>query len=304
MLSSNIEQTLESMYSMRKELVPCFIGAPGIGKTQGIQEFAKKKNVRMVTFILSTALPSEVSGIRMPDNDTKMLEVFDDSRMASLQDGDILFFDEILEAPPALWSACLTLIQDRMLASGRRLPDVMIVAASNPVPNPGIIPPSLRDRFMFFEVFWNDRAWFNYVSDRYHRKFSKTKLDVLCHEIKSGLKEADRYGYNTLTPRRMTKVFDWYTSATSEDERKFILELVSQMFSSYISELVADAFDEEQDEAWCDAVQKLEHDFGIDFEVKPYDVTPEMIKAAMNDLDESTYEAVKTFMEGVEIVRA
>ena len=85
-----VKPILESMYNCRSELVPCFIGAPGIGKTQGLYEFAEEIGVNVVTFILSNTVPSEVSGIRMPDKDSKRMEVFDDMRMSSLKDGDIL----------------------------------------------------------------------------------------------------------------------------------------------------------------------------------------------------------------------
>ena len=101
--NSMVKPILRSMYPSRRFKVPLFIGAPGIGKTRGIFEFAEEQGVKVVQFILSNTIPSEVSGIRMPDRDTKKLEVFDDARMSSLEDGDILFFDEILEAPPMLW---------------------------------------------------------------------------------------------------------------------------------------------------------------------------------------------------------
>ena len=203
-----VQPILESMYDLRSEMVPCFIGAPGIGKTQGLYEFAKQKGVNVVTFILSNTVPSEVSGIRMPDKESKRMEVFDDMRMASLKDGDVLFFDEILEAPPMLWSACLTLIQDRIMASGRKRPDVFIVAASNQVASPGIIPASTRDRFQFIQLKFDPDHWTRWFEERYG----------VCPPVELAYQciQEDSNTYNILTPRRVTKLYLWLNQGPKE----------------------------------------------------------------------------------------
>lgn len=220
-----VKPILETMYECRAECVPCFIGPPGIGKTQGIYEFAKEKGVNVVTFILSNTVPSEVSGIRMPDKETKKMEVFDDLRMASLKDGDILFLDEILEAPPMLWSACLTLIQDRIMASGRKLPDVFIVAASNQVASPGIIPASVRNRFMFFEVRFDPEAWQAWFKDKYGVDVD----DSLCGRI-----QENSTTYNVLTPRTVAKLYEYMLTAKNNGHLREAKYIVEDMFDAYV----------------------------------------------------------------------
>lgn len=198
--TSMVKPILKTMYPCRRELAPCFIGDPGIGKTQGIYEFAKEVGVNVVTFILSNTVPSEVSGIRMPDKESKKMEVFDDLRMASLKDGDILFFDEILEAPPMLWSACLTLIQDRIMASGRKLPDVFIVAASNKVASPCIIPASTRNRFQMIELEFDPDHWVKWFADKHG-------IDPTNKVVKAIQGDSDQY--NIFTPREAEKLYLW-----------------------------------------------------------------------------------------------
>lgn len=225
-----VRPILESMYECRREMVPCFIGAPGIGKTQGLYEFAKDKGVDVVTFILSNTVPSEVSGIRIPDHETKAMEVFDDVRMASLKDGDILFFDEILEAPPMLWSACLTLIQDRIMASGRKLPDVFIVAASNKVASPGVIPASTRDRFQFIELEFDFDYW---------RKWFKNRYGVYPFGDLARFIKEDTSSYNILTPRRICKLYEWLAhDKENQEATQTKLDVIDSMFESMVSTLL------------------------------------------------------------------
>ena len=211
----HVHDILESMYECRQEMVPCFIGAPGIGKTASLYQFAKEKGVKVVTFILSNTVPSEVSGIRMPDQESKRMEVFDDMRMASLEDGDILFFDEFLEASPMLWSACLTLIQDRVMASGRKLPDVFIVAASSPVASAGIIPASVRNRFQFILTRFDFDYWSRWFENKYGIQPSTEWMNTI---------EEDSDQYNILTPREITKLYEWMLSDKHREIQRLVIE--------------------------------------------------------------------------------
>ena len=64
----NIKEVLEKVYStdsLRKSIVPLFIGNPGLGKTVMIEQFAKEKGVKLVELITSQMSPFEISGIAM-----------------------------------------------------------------------------------------------------------------------------------------------------------------------------------------------------------------------------------------------
>ena len=45
----------------------------------------------------------------MPDKDTKKMTYFNFDKLENLKDGDILFFDELLNGNPVVLNACLTL---------------------------------------------------------------------------------------------------------------------------------------------------------------------------------------------------
>lgn len=65
---NKIKSILEGIYTqptLRKSIVPLFIGNPGLGKTVLIEEFAREKGVKVVEFITSQMSPFEISGIAM-----------------------------------------------------------------------------------------------------------------------------------------------------------------------------------------------------------------------------------------------
>lgn len=226
MLTSKLPALLEIVDKKRDEIVPCLLGNPGIGKTQGIYEFAKAHDRQVVEIIASQIMPSEVSGITMPDADTKSMQVFDHARLSSLKDGDILFFDELLQAPQAVLSACLTLIQERRMMSGKKLPDIMIVAAANPLRSPTLIAESIRQRFMFIELEWDSKAWADYVQTKYECQPTGRLISLIGAASKSS------NNWNSLTPRTATKLIAWYKQCETEAERNLFKDALYTMFGN------------------------------------------------------------------------
>lgn len=210
-----IKEMLRLAYMRRDEIVLCLLGSPGIGKTQSVYEFAEEKGVKVVEIIASQILPNEVSGITMPVDATHSMEVYDHARLASLEDGDILFFDELLQANAQTLSACLTLIQERRMMSGRRLPDVMIVAAANEDCQPNRLPESIRQRFMFVRVPFNKQSYNRYIRKKYGFCIPGRVLDELA-ENSTGKKNV----WNVLTPRSLEKTIEWYRSVPEDDRQK------------------------------------------------------------------------------------
>lgn len=208
-MTSQIPMLLESAYNARDEVVLCLLGKPGIGKTQQLYQFAEKKGCKVVEIIASQILPNEVSGITMPVEESHSMEIFDHARLSSLKDGDILFFDELLQASPQTLSACLTLIQERRLMSGKKLPDIMIVAAANELASATMIPMQIRQRFLFVYIGWDSTAWSKYISKQYGIEVPTSIIRMINFNDKN---------YNTLTPRTMSKLIDWHAKVR-KDER-------------------------------------------------------------------------------------
>lgn len=148
---------------LRNSCIPLFLSNPGLGKTQCIREFAKEKNVKCFPVIASTKMPHEFSGIAVPDNDTKRMTYFDYDELLDLKDGDILFLDEMLNANPMILNAFLTVLEDRVLPSGKKLANIMIIAAGNPQGSVSLTP-QIKQRFVWYDIKFNKESWKKYMS--------------------------------------------------------------------------------------------------------------------------------------------
>ncbi len=201
---NKIKSVLEGIYTdpaLRKSIVPLFIGNPGLGKTVLIEQFAREKGVKVVEFITSQMSPFEISGISFPDQTLKKMVYYNFDRLLSLKDGDILFFDELLNGNPTVLAACLTLLEGRKMISGQLLPDIMIVAAAN---RQGMTPitPQIKERFVWYNVSFCQEMWIDFMIEKYD--ITRVIGEKLAHEIK----QEDFTGENFKTPRSIDKAVD------------------------------------------------------------------------------------------------
>lgn len=225
---------------VRDQIVPCFMGCPGIGKTHEIERYAKDKGKKVVHIIASQILPSEVSGITMPDKEAGGMTVYDHVRLSSLEDGDILFFDELLQGQQQVLSACLTLIQERRLMSDRPLPDIMIVAAANPLANPNQLPLAIRDRFLFIGMEFDFTEW-----QRYMLKNQGIAIESsMRNEIDAS--DTNVTGWNAQTPRTVTKLCAFIRNNIGDDALEgFLLDMDinRRLIKSLIASIIGTASD-------------------------------------------------------------
>lgn len=218
MLTSEISDLMEAVDKRRGDIVPCLLGAPGIGKTEGIEEFARTHGRDVVHIIASQILPTEVSGMTMPNQETHSMDVFDHSRLSHMKDGDILFLDELLKGQQQVLSACLTLVQERRLMSGTHLPDVIIVAAANPLASAKMLPEEIRQRFLFIDVEFDKGSWCDYMRKR--------GVSYPCELTRYLVTKGDSAVWNTMTPRTMTKLALWYRDVKGDPIAETMVERV------------------------------------------------------------------------------
>ena len=209
---------------LRRTTVPLFMSNPGIGKTQIIKKFAQDKGVKMVKITLSQRMPNEVVGMVMPDPKTKSLLVYDSHELKSLNPGDIVFFDEAFNGTlKQTLDACLNFVEDRILPSGIKLADVMIIAASNPQ---GLIniTPQIKERFIRYDLVFNKEEWMKYLHDRYGVPASIS--DNLSRLVEK--EKFDSSSWNFITPRSIEKAINQIGCGLDSPHNEVILPFLKQ----------------------------------------------------------------------------
>jgi len=198
-----LNKTYDNLH-LRRTTVPLFMSNPGIGKTSIIQKFAKDKGVKLVKITLSQRMPNEVVGMVMPDVISKALLVFNSHELEQLNDGDVLFFDEVFNGTlKQTLDALLNLLEDRTLPTGKKLADVMIVAASNPQ---GLInlTPQIKQRFEREDLKFNAEEFQVYLKNKYGMPESISSH--LCTLINKEKFEPN--DWNFVTPRSVEKAIN------------------------------------------------------------------------------------------------
>jgi hypothetical protein len=229
-----IKKVLEKVYEnkeLRKSIVPLFIGNPGLGKTVLIDEFAKEKGVKLVELITSQMSPFEISGIAMPDKDLKKMIYYNFDKLESLQDGDILFFDELLNGNPIVLNACLTILEQRKLISGKPLPDILICAAANPQ---GMTPltPQIKERFVWYDVKFDKAMWIKYMQDKYFVSPS------IGNKLSKLISDESFAGNNFYTPRSVDKAVNMIINKVPTPYEDVLNPILEELFTNPFEEEV------------------------------------------------------------------
>lgn len=206
----NIKHNLDVLDAHRDFLALGMMSAPGLSKTSQINQWAEEHGRRVFELIISQRMPSEISGMPMPNSNTQKMEIYDFNTLLEMKDGDILFFDEFTNGNIQTLNACLTLIQDRMMLSGKKLPSVLIVAAGNPQGSCELLPQT-KQRFFWTNVTFSPEMWATYIWKTY-RVFPTCSL--LEH-----IKE-------TYTSNRFNRTtYNYFTARTAENILRLAMDI-------------------------------------------------------------------------------
>jgi len=201
----SIKNIISKIYDdeqLRQTCIPLFLSNPGMGKTAIVKEFAKERGIGLLDVIASQLMPHEISGMSMPDKVNKKMEYFDYKMFYDLKDGDIVFFDELLNANPMVLNACLTILENRTLISGRVLPKVMFIAAANPQ-GASMLTPQIKERFIWYNTSFDQISWKAYMAKYLPTDTIIDQLSVLINNESFNVSEK-----NYFTPRSIEKALN------------------------------------------------------------------------------------------------
>ena len=212
----------------------------------------------------------------MPNKEHTKMQFLDFDMLLSLKDGDILFFDELPNGNPVVLNACLTLLEDRVMISGKKLANIMIVAAGNYEGMQPMTAPQKR-RFEWFDVKFNRSMWQNYMLDKFMLpKNISAKLCDLIH--------AEKFtGYNFNTPADLDKAVETIICGVPSAYDKTVKLILESLVGNKLKEPVelpnGKKLEVGEQMKWLDLIK-------INNGTMPFDVEEE------EELIASTYEVI------------
>lgn len=198
----NIKTYLDILDQHRDEMALALMSDPGLSKTSQCKQWCEEHGRQYFEFITSQRMPSEISGMAMPDADTKRMKIYDFDYLLDMKDGDVLAFDEFTNGNIMTLNACLTLIQERNMMSGRKLPSILIVAMGNPQGKCDMLPQT-KQRFLWLNVKFDEDTWCEWVKKELNVVPTQKLINIIKSTYKSGFRIQD---YNYMTARTVTNL--------------------------------------------------------------------------------------------------
>lgn len=226
----NIKTYLDILDQHRDEMALALMSDPGLSKTSQCKQWCEEHGRQYFEFITSQRMPSEISGMAMPDADTKRMKIYDFDYLLDMKDGDVLAFDEFTNGNIMTLNACLTLIQERNMMSGRKLPSILIVAMGNPQGKCDMLPQT-KQRFLWLNVKFDEETWCDWIKKELNVVPTQKLIDIIKGTYKRGFGVSE---YNYMTARTITNLLKL---AKTVDRSNAIWHNMYEVSSSLVDEL-------------------------------------------------------------------
>lgn len=236
----NIKTYLDILDQHRDEMALALMSDPGLSKTSQCKQWCEEHGRQYFEFITSQRMPSEISGMAMPDADTKRMKIYDFDYLLDMKDGDVLAFDEFTNGNIMTLNACLTLIQERNMISGRKLPSILIVAMGNPQGKCDMLPQT-KQRFLWLNVKFDEETWCDWIKKELNVVPTQKLIDIIKSTYKSGFGVSE---YNYMTARTVTNLLKL---AKTVDRSNTIWHNMYGVSSSLVDELYASVNNNQND---------------------------------------------------------
>ena len=120
-----------------------------------------------------------------------------------------------------------------MMMSGKTLPDIQIVAATNPTISAASLRENIRQRFLFKQFEIDAKGTIEYIE-------KTTGLSIPYEEAKA-LLEYTSSDYNILTPRSLTKMTKWI-AATDSEHISDVIVMITDMWGNRLAKTLTNAW--------------------------------------------------------------
>lgn len=154
---------------------PCFVGAPGLGKTEIVQQWAKSRNLPTIILTSATLDAPEIRGfplVQVIEGRQRMTTATPDYWPTSGE--GIIVLEEVNRGSNAVMNCWMSLTDARRGFDNYKLPDGWVVVAcinpENTLYDVAAMDPALRDRFEFFNVTYDRASHLNYMSSTEYNK--------------------------------------------------------------------------------------------------------------------------------------
>jgi hypothetical protein len=158
---------------------PLFLwGAPGIGKSEVVQEVTNELGGYMIDLRLGQMDPTDLRGIPYYNRDSGKMDWappvdLPDEELASQYPIVVVFLDEMNSAPPAIQGSAYQLILNRRVGKYVLPDNVVMIAAGNRESDKGItyrMPTPLANRFVHLEMRVDFNAWEEWaINNKIHK---------------------------------------------------------------------------------------------------------------------------------------
>lgn len=192
----NIKHLLNVVDKVRDHVALGLMSDPGLSKTAQVKQWAEENERAYCELVISQRMPSEISGMPMPIPDKQRMEVFDFETLLKLKDGDVLAFDEFTNGNIQTLNACLTLIQERTMLSGKKLPSLLIVAMGNPQGKCELLPQT-KQRFWWVNIYFDGSTWRKYMKDTWGIFVTPELIEIIGRQYQIGFSKVHDYNYDT-----------------------------------------------------------------------------------------------------------
>jgi hypothetical protein len=154
-VQSQLDALASGSWRAADMIIPYWEGAPGLGKTEGNGQVAKRLGLEYLTLIGSQYDPAELSGWALPVEGTDEMRRSKPDWWPDGSKPTLLALDELPQSTTAVQNIFAQLTNERRIGKRELPPNVAIVAAGNRMSDKAgtsAIPTHLRDRLMYLPV--------------------------------------------------------------------------------------------------------------------------------------------------------